>query len=67
MRMPQIPPEQNAKSISSEVCGTNKMTPLIWNVLIVWCLGAIFAVEYCAMLLEREEASEQRANHPRSY
>jgi hypothetical protein len=39
------------------------MTALIWNVLVVWCLGAILAVEYSAILLEREKASADRNAH----
>lgn len=36
------------------------MTPLIWNIVIVWCLGAVLAVEYAAFLLEQEESREGR-------
>ena len=43
------------------------MTPLFWNIVIVWCLGAVLAVEYADILLEREESQEgptRRSEYP---
>lgn len=36
------------------------MTPLFWNLFIVWSLCAILGVEYCAILVEREERQRNR-------
>ncbi len=36
------------------------MTPLLWNIFIVWALCAVFCVEYSSVLHEREEKQRER-------
>ena len=32
-----------------------KMSPLLWNIALVWSASAVLAVEYCAALMERDD------------
>ncbi len=40
------------------------MSPLLWNIAIVWSASAVLAVEYCAALREREDKRQPQPIQP---